>query len=48
VIEMERRPRIPEFGSEEHQRQIAARLSRNLRVRFWLRELQGRTTERKS
>jgi hypothetical protein len=42
VIEMEQRQRIPEFGSDEHKRQIAARLSRNLRFRSWLRDLQQR------
>jgi hypothetical protein len=48
MIDAEQRPRLPEFGSDEHKRWIAARLSRNLRFRFWLRELQPRTVERKS
>ncbi len=48
MIDTEARPRIPEYGSDEHKRQIARRLSRNLRFRFWLREVQPRALERKA
>jgi len=45
MIDIEQRPRIPEYGSEEHKRQIARRLSRNLRWRFQLLDLQQRPVE---
>ena len=43
MTDVQQPPRIPEFGSLGHRRQIAARLSKNLRWRLWLEDLKQGT-----